>query len=114
MALFASTNLRFSGGIEVYQNARIPEHLCSGDARESLLKDGLAVEMDVEALKAKPSPAETPPPPVKNWDFKLEDIQEKSLDELNMLIQENVKAKKLAPVKVFNDLEEALLFMSGN
>jgi len=113
MALFATTNLRFANDINIPEKGRIPAHLCAGDAGKQLLAEKLAVEMDESELT---KPLDTPPakPPVKNWDFKVEDIQSKSLEQLNMLIQENVKKKKLAPVKVFTDLEEAILFMTGS
>ena len=63
----------------------------------------------------------TPRPPVEAqtgmqvptgaWVFEMKDLEQKSLDELNMMIRDHVLAKGLAHVPPFVDRDEALFWM---
>lgn len=110
--LFAKTNLKFADTY-VPAKGRIPDACLRPGDREQLLKDGHAEEIAVDLTPAAPVVPPKPVPPVKNWNFKLEAIKDKTLDQLNMLIQQHAQVSGLAQPPAFKDKEEAILFLMG-
>ena len=94
---------------------RIPDGKFPQEQLDRFVKKGYVqvIETD-DALKEKP-----PENPEGNghatptWNFKAEDLAEKKIEELNMLILERAQAMRFENPPTFEDVETAIEFMTS-
>lgn len=111
MKYVAKTNL-FAGKTRLIPNQLVPEGLYSEDELKKLLDRGFiaTVELTVVEPIAPPPAPEVPDPAA--WAFDADTLKGKTVEQLNMLAAQHVKKHGIAPVEPFDDLDEAVAFMS--
>lgn len=115
--LFATIVLdlpREMGG-PIQPDSRIPDGLLNEKQIARLLAKGYAREIDTAPapVAAPAAPAGPIVRPTKGrWDFDLETIKNDTLDVLNMKANEHAIAGNQQAIEPFEDIEEALAFMT--
>jgi hypothetical protein len=114
--LFAAVTLGVPGTIssQIQPNHRIPDGTFTPEQIERFIKKGYVREIDSDpepqAVPVDPTPIVRPTK--GKWDFELETIKGDTLDVLNMKAREHAAASNLQPIEPFEDLSEALAFMT--
>lgn len=110
MSYFAIHHLRL-GNAEVLPGRKIKDGLLTKEEAARLLKKGAIQEYEPpKPVAAPPVNSESTDP--AHWTYPLADLQGKSLETLNMMIQEHVKKHGLAAVEPMETAEEAMFWLS--
>lgn len=107
-------------GTQVVGSQRIPDGTFDADTVARYIKKGYIVELDPAPVQQQLTPilpegktsTSVPRPTKGKWDFRLADIKNDKLDVLNMKAADHAKASNLPAIEPFEDVKEALAFMT--
>lgn len=110
MNYIAKTNL-IAAQTRLIPNQLVPQGLYSEDELKKLLDRGLIalVEDTITEPVVPPKPVALDP---AAWAFEDSALEGKSIEELNMLAAQHIAKHGIAKVEPFDDLEEAVAFMT--
>lgn len=113
--LFAKVVLYTPDGREILMGHRVPDGAFSAERLKALLANGWVVEGDTTPLPTEKK-AKVEFKKVKTaaaWNIDPAELAEDSLEILNMKAVEHAKKWKLVVPKPFDDVEDAVVFMTA-